>query len=660
MAKSKVKTTKKTTVFTGSVKEIPRKNTLSNEELEDLLKDWFDRDGTTYTHVGRDAKLLWTEMLDESAPYSEYVLASPTEKDLLIRSYPLAKDMLTAMNLPKKVRLRLSPADDSYTDGSTVVVSTTVLADTTLSTGARLDVFLGLAIHEGCHVKYTDFPVYGDAMKAGKFNKVVQYLSNLLEDERIEMALSVDAPGLVRFIERTKYYYFDIKYLKAEEELAELFEKKVKEAEEKEEEPPQEDLFSKLMSAILRIIRYPKYLKKEDFELFGAYLKDIKEILTPYPTTTAQALEAAQKIYEVIRDLLIAEEKEIELMEISAAGEGEGEREGETQTFEVTEKDIADAEEKMKLPKELEEALQVILIRASEDPKIVPEACREILKDPILPLELEGLVERHDATVLTKQDDDEYRYKDAYSYVQPYVSAVSRHLKGLMRTYRLTHRSMRSGELDTNKLAEAVQGAQNIYIRQGEVKTDELAVCVLGDESGSMEGAKIKNAQRAAILLQESIQHIPQIKLFVYGHTADVSKKGSTDILIYKEPGFKNRYALGSMRARYNNRDGNAILEVANRIRKHTDLPVLFFVLADGAPYAEDYSGSYAVQHTREQVQRVQKMGMRVVQVCIEHHYRPQEMFDHYIILDDLSTLAVDLGKVVKGAIDKMAVTRVL
>ena len=74
------------------------------------------------------------------------------------------------------------------------------------------------------------------------------------------------------------------------------------------------------------------------------------------------------------------------------------------------------------------------------------------------------------------------------------------------------------------------------------------------------------------------------------------------------------------------------------------------FILSDGAPAARDYYGEDAMNHVKHCVEKVENMGFNVIQVCINHTYDPGLMFKHYVVLDDMSTLAFELGKAIKKA----------
>lgn len=616
---------------------------MTRAEIEDLMRDWFDRDGETFIRISDKDRVGWEDTLDAGADYSTYILESPTQEDLIRRGYTSASEMLTAMNLPRKVRLRISRTGDSATDLKTVTVCTEYFDDKTLTVGAKLDIFMGLTIHEGCHVLYTT-PTKPEDFGVNK--RIIHTLWNIIEDERIEEKLGETKPGFARFLEKSRYYYFDQYYLDAGmiDEVAEKTDAE------------------QLLNLILRIIRYPVYLKEEDFERFGFYLKKIKEILLPFPDSTKAALDAAKRIYEVIRDFY--RDKETADSKEASYGEGDTDAEGMGSSCGDEELDRKIASDASEMLEGLSKLTGSETADSKEAKTLGDDDMATMVKDKggLLGEICEGLVELGSGTdtYFTPAPSDASRYEKSHQRVRRYVPAISKIIRGHCREYKLIHRSMRSGVLDTNKLAEAIQGVSTVYIREGEVKSDRVAVCVLIDESGSMSGERIEAARDTAVLLNEAVGSIPQVELFIYGHTGDIRTSRSTELHVYREKGYSPKYALGSVRACCENRDGIAIYEVAQRVRKQTQLPVLFFILSDGAPCAGSYHGESAMNHVREMVNKVEAMQFNVVQVCINHSYPPERMFKHFVILEDLSTLAISLGRVIKKATMKNTASRVI
>ena len=269
------------------MKRIHQKLT-SEQKIQMLTTDFLDRDQTTFVKIRRTGRLGWESAIPTGTPYSDYMLSPASDEELIKNSYRLAEDMIKVMDTPVKVRVRISP-DASRTDGKTVWVATEVFDDTDLPIGNRIDTFLGLAIHEGCHVLYTDFSAY-----KGITNRVVKFLENILEDERIERELGEQKPGLANFLKASKYYYFD---------------RYVQKMADKPEMETQSTL-ARLLNCIISLVRYPKTVNMDDLNEFSDTLMEIRPLLTPYPTSTAQCVETAEKIFELVKKYLEDEEKE--------------------------------------------------------------------------------------------------------------------------------------------------------------------------------------------------------------------------------------------------------------------------------------------------------------------------------------------------------------
>jgi len=655
-------------------KAIDKSRKLTDVDIDALMDDWFTRDGDTFTKIRKDGRLGWEETLKEGEAYSSYFLEAPTQKDLVRRAYPLAKDMIIAMEPPKRVTVKLVNGEESSrTDGAFVHVSTKVFDDGDFSVGEKLDVFIGTTVHEGCHLLYTDFNV----LQAAKLKSVIFQLFNVLEDERIEQVLGDTKPGFARYLEKSKYYYFDQFYLdfiaKREDKM---------------------NLFEKLFSIFLRIIRYPTYLKEEDILFFGHHLLAVKEAVIPYPTNTIQTVAVAEEVFEIFKEFYIEEAekekrerlKEEKKKEKGESGSGSGgtsdSAEGEDGDDEDDDSEKSEEEkeaEEKKSGKLTEDEVKKAMDSLSSDAKEILKKFAEevsgateksdklsskdtagvIAADGVFAREVEGTIEvgKDHNTFFTKSGENPSGYRTSLKKVIRFVPAISKVIKGHCKEYKLIHRSMRSGAMDTTKLAEAFQGVPTVYMREGEVRTDRVAVGVLVDESGSMSGPRISAARDVAVLINEAIGSVPQVDLFIYGHTADDIRSGATEIMIYREKNHQPRYALGQVSAKHENRDGVAIYETALRIRKFTKEQVLLFVISDGAPSAHGYRS--AVEHVRKSVERTEQLGFTVVQVCINHSYDPKTMFKHFVILEDMSRLAFELGKVIKKATLKAAKVRV-
>lgn len=530
-------------------------NNMTTEEKKMVIRtDLLDRDQTTFVHIRRTGRLGWESMIPEGGSYSDILTDGAPVEDLIRQGYRMTGHLLVAMDTPYRVTVKFSP-DASCTDSKVVYVATKVFDDEDLSAGQKLDTFLGLAIHEGCHLRWTDFGA--DVPE----NRVVASLRNIIEDERIERLCGEEMPGYANFLVATKYYYFDRYSREGAGAGAPL------------------PAGARLLNAVLAMVRYPRSIVEADLDEFAGVLYDIREVLLDWPSSTAGSHRAAVKIYDILR----------RWFEESPSGEGTGRGSGEDSDgksgsgSEDGTSDPSDGSDggspspggdMERILGDLIPRMEALCVgpRGEEDmrPDEISEAVR---KDSyLLAEECEGKAEgAGDRTVFRKAEENHERYLRALYEVRRYIPAISRALRGHCQEYRQVYRGMRSGALDPGKLAEAYQGVQSVYIREGLVRSSRLAVCILVDESGSMirEG-RMPSARALAVLLNEAVSGVPGVELFIYGHSADETVEGRTDIRIYRERGYAPRHALGSHETRDNNRDGTAILQTARRVRRQT------------------------------------------------------------------------------------------
>ena len=648
------------------------------QKIEAIGKDFLDRDQDAYVKIRRSGRLGWESLIPAGGNYSDMLRDCRSEGDIIKEAYGMARDYIVAMDTPYRVTLRLS-SEMNCTDSKVVYLATRVFDDADLSEGQKIDTFVGLAVHEGCHLKYTDF-----SQMASEPNSIIRNLINVLEDERIERLCGEQMPGYANFLKATKYYMFDL-YRR----------RKVEEA--KQTQLPKH---IRLLNAILSIIRYPKALGKDDLEEFAEVLYDVREVVLDYPATPAAVTRAAKEIYEIIKRYFeqeAQEEKESENGEDtqsqsddcdSKKKQSKDSESGEASDSESSKSDKksgdSDADNQQggsgdqKSP-EMEEAVRQAVEEALEELEREMENMREVATDPSEDATLDeedmaecvkkdsaqlaGICENMislgetSGSVLYKATEERTIYEDSYRRIKKYIPAISKTLKGHCSEYAVTYHGMRSGLLDTGKLAEAFQGVQTVYVREGKVKSDRMAVCVLIDESGSMYGEKIRAARDLAVLLNEAISTIPAIDLYIYGHTYGDRCKDSycegnpvAELQVYREKGFAPKKALGSVEARSGNLDSYAIREAAARMRKLSSCRKnLMFVITDGAPN-ERY------EQLTSTVKRLEKEGMNIVAVCIEPSYDPAALYTHHVKLTDMSSLAIDLGKMIKKSIMKNAV----
>lgn len=646
-------------------------NTTQNLSLEQKLailsKDFLDRDGETFTFERTEGRLGWEKNIDENGSYSEYILHPESTEELITNAYKVASDMITVMDTPYKVKINIT-GDQSCTDSKELFVGTKVFDDPDMSVGQKLDTFIGFTVHEGCHLLYTDF-------KPTSNDELTRMIANIIEDERIERACGNSKPGLVNFLKAAKYYSFD-KY-NSEVKKKGGFDKL--------------GVLPKLINAILAYIRYPKALVSEDVNTFSDVLLQVKNILTPYPNNPSEVETAAKEIVKAIKDFLKKNPEKQDSSE-SQSNSSPDSRENKEQAKKHNESGYGSSNESDNSSEENTESNQSSNVQDSgsensstgasqeksssgnssistaqikQDIQNAMDELRDALKeissapksgidykdisdtlkneDSRVSEVCSGEIERgtQRGSYINKGGSNEEVYKESLDRVKPYISAIGRALKLSSTEYKLSLRGMRNGVLDTGKLAEAFQGVPTVYIRNGEVRTDKVNVCILIDESGSMWGKGEATARDTAVLLNEALNKLSNVNLFIYGHTAT---RKAIDLFVYREKGFKNKYALGSTNSRAGNRDSVAIREAAARVRKFTKDKCLFFMISDGAP-------NESTDMVKQAVIDVERDGFSVVAISIDPYYDPSTMYSKNVTISNMSTLALEVGKLVKKAV---------
>lgn len=145
-----------------------------------------------------------------------------------------------------------------------------------------------------------------------------------------------------------------------------------------------------------------------------------------------------------------------------------------------------------------------------------------------------------------------------------------------------------------------------------------VVLSVVVDESGSMGGERIKAARTAAIALYEFCAAC-KIPCSVIGHTADYHT-GKPFYNIYADfetPDALDKYRLLNISAKWDNRDGAAILFAGEHLLKREEPVKLMFIISDGAPLARGYSGPPAEHDMSNIVANLRRKGMTIFAAAI-------------------------------------------
>lgn len=553
---------------------------------------------------------------------------------LIEKAYSSVKDMITIMDFPFPIRVNLNEGSDessSYSDyfseekrdnSERRIAVPSKIFDSTEDNETKINAFCGFGLHEAAHLRYTYLRVYLNFLSfiSGKYTfeegEIIKIFINLLEDNRVEDLLLTERPGFQDFIDCAKSY--NSKTL--EEKLNIMRERKL-------------ILFFK---TLIGILRFPGLIEEEVLEEYSEVYKEVQEKITPYPENLKDICSVSESIFKIIKEKKLSDIDPAELKKILFL--------------------INDTE-----------SITSIMYGVDLDSgrKIDKSKVSRLLssKDSLTMKILEGTVERGDSdkVFFEKPKGDRNDYLRDVRAVQKYVPRLKKILTGTDKNYDFNIQGCRSGILDTTKLAEAYQGVPQVYLRQGHVRTNKSTICVLIDESGSMGGKKEILARQAAILLNETFGKSLGVDLYIYGHTADIGSIGYINLSVYREGSHYNpKFSLSKSCAKSQNRDGDAILEVAKRVRKFTKENCIMFVISDGSPCANGYGGIPAIKDTAAKVKEAEKLGFGIIQISIDAVYRVEDMFDTYIDIGyNLEEMPKLLNEIVKTKVIKTKHTTV-
>ena len=553
---------------------------------------------------------------------------------LIEKAYSSVKDMITIMDFPFLIRVNLNEGSDessSYSDyfseekrdnSERRIAVPSKIFDSTEDNETKINAFCGFGLHEAAHLRYTYLRVYLNFLSfiSGKYTfeegEIIKIFINLLEDNRVEDLLLTERPGFQDFIDCAKSY--NSKTL--EEKLNIMRERKL-------------ILFFK---TLIGILRFPGLIEEEVLEEYSEVYKEVQEKITPYPENLKDICSVSESIFKIIKKKKLSDIDPAELKKILFLING---TESITSIMYGVDLDSGRKIDKSKVSRLLSS------------------------KDSLTMKILEGTVERGDSdkVFFEKPKGDRNDYLRDVRAVQKYVPRLKKILTGTDKNYDFNIQGCRSGILDTTKLAEAYQGVPQVYLRQGHVRTNKSTICVLIDESGSMGGKKEILARQAAILLNETFGKSLGVDLYIYGHTADIGSIGYINLSVYREGSHYNpKFSLSKSCAKSQNRDGDAILEVAKRVRKFTKENCIMFVISDGSPCANGYGGIPAIKDTAAKVKEAEKLGFGIIQISIDAVYGVKDMFDTYIDIGyNLEEMPKLLNEIVKTKVIKTKHTTV-
>jgi hypothetical protein len=570
--------------------------------------------------------------------------------------------------------LEFAHANTGYTNMNTgrIVVDGTLLE----RNDDKLDVVAGLSIHEKLHLVHTK-PLTKWEKKYQHDNRLdynqielLHSIANSVEDEYIEKQLQKDCAGFVKYIVATKDYYFN---------------EKVKDSLNEANPNPYLDL----MNTLLALIRYPENINADRKKRHAKHIRFFARALANALDSREDVIKAIKTLYEYMNQVAdkMAEKHGEDIKD--EAGEKMKELRDKLGDTELSEEDWKEIERKVKADikgrRSRKTSLEKLLDsrKGREDYKNMCGATdyKPPLEDRTTHLDsslIEELMELEDTdyhetklgrsevvdaksrkiTWRTAKTDDHSKdiYRRDIKMVKPQISKLKRKIQLYGNREKFTIRNQKRGRLDKRMLHRIPMDRRDIFNTVITKEDKPLDVCLLVDESGSMGGI-MQYARQSCIAVKEALEENAMLDLWVMGHTADGhdgwhADPKSTNMTVYHSPTITDRpFALGGMRARYENRDGNAILSAAQRVKEETDNPAsnkLMIVFSDGSPAAIGYGGTRGIEHTAKAVKGLEAKGWSVIQVGFGGAHYQERMFSNHIYVNDITHLSDKISRIIR------------
>lgn len=436
-----------------------------------ITQDWFNNNSKYYT-------LNRSSLFESNTIFSSFVYSDEVAKSILSSELNLGlglSSFFKSLDLSSVAVKIIDDTNTAYTDGQQIFIGYQLKNENGEFQNAndKLDIFLGLFIHEVAHIYYSNFNKF-------KFtDKIRSYIQNLIEDEMIERKLVSSYPGYGNFLGKLKYFMFD----------------NVNCFDEVNHHLKNEGSLDEILSILFFVIRYPKYISMLNEDVKTKYNELFWQIQNVMRDKGAFNIEKAKNISEITYSVttsifnLIVQFLGIETVK----NETPKTFYGENSTTSKIDKINTNTLNNRKLSNKADN------LEYKEN-----EATKMLMKAIDIP-------------------STNVHYNNVKNSVESYISMVKKILvKKEEKTGFGFSQYRKSGILDSSRLVPAIMGNPNVYKRMNwsSVQKDihKLNVVILVDNSGSMIQVG-PLASKIGVLFYEGLKHIKNVTTYVYGHS---------------------------------------------------------------------------------------------------------------------------------------------
>ena len=603
----------------------------------------------------------------------------------------------------------LFKGNGAYTDGSTIVLPAG--DPLRMMTEEEQGVLAGFVDHEAAHLLFTDMNAYAEQDKIAKSDPFFHELVNASEDMRIEPQMMRNWPG-------TRGNFDDVSR-NVNERTLDAMRKHAKEIDFSDE---REWLPVAVTWEGRKRMGLNHELHSKMLDMLGDNVKAKANTICDEIATLKDGRDGTRQVIDMVKRYIdVIEREEMAKVEakpggddgdkVDADGKGDGDKSDGAASSDATpdeaesergddesgsEGESEDKDDKSKADAAEQEVGESTGTKRSKTPRrvsLAPEVVsgadatgyRNVVSEPVFHHRTSGPImmyelRRYDGTrmrdvsqvdKLNKPRGDEV-YQHDMDQLRGNVATMRTKLRRALmaKRDRLWEAGHRSGRFDSRRIAQALRGADDIYMRRQDGQDIDTAVQICVDCSGSMDGEKIDLARKTAVALASALEgtgvayeivgftnlrtaKTDAEKEMIISHFREHRSKASTygaidRVHIYEfkrfdEPIREARRAIGNMSDMWlmENNDADSLLAMFPRLKKRHEARKIMMVLSDGSPYCETYGGTHTILHKRMKpaIETIAKSGIDLIGIGIMDE-SVKAFYPKYEVVKSLSSLS--------------------
>lgn len=521
--------------------------------------DWYGRQKETYNNHTR-CQLVFPMDLINGVAKARAALAS------------VFLTKFTNTILKEHHNIVLNDKDQSFTDGKVITVSD--LSNHEMCASRKVDTMIGLAFHEACHCRYSDFS------KISGLTGVEAQILNILEDEGIEQAFKAIKGGYYNFIKNVKYLYFEEDFngeFSANNDVEEFG------------------------NIFLSLVRYPKFindgawLSQDLRDKWGEFFVTVHSVMerngcfeVEQGQITEKNVRTAKQIAKLLEDFIEESKKENGENQEQDSSQSEKDEKSESFNNEYT-KDVKSElekqfEESQNDPNSMTSKMAEIEAADVDLSKIVEEMSKEISEIKLDRETANEVVVRFcseiDDTIsgTDKNCSRPQAFKEVYSEIKPCIKKVEKLFKlyNCKKIENIKTQYNQFGQLSSGSVVNAFCGSRFVNTQYKSIehnKSTKIAVALAVDMSGSMTKERLIKAQTYVTILSEVISNLSGCELYVYAHSDSIKTLVNNDYNASKNNlGFIQDTESGFNKGQ---NEVMAYTAIMDSVRKSTKLPVV-------------------------------------------------------------------------------------